>query len=513
MTHRGVRRLQVTATASACVLLGLVLHGSRGVPTYGAVAGGDAVLLSNADGQNAYASVVRYNGRASCSGVLLDVIPDGEDPGDAPAYVATNGHCSDFPGPNEVLPDRPVSRHTVTFDYFVDTRASQVIVPVSRVVYASMKGQDIAVLELEARYADLARQGLAGWRPAERLPADTEPVVTVGAPLQQDSSKAYLRLAACDLEGHAPVVQEYVWHWYDFMRLACRGVAPGSSGSPVISRVSGHVIGLLNTTTQGGRAPYTACALDHPCEPQGSADPVGLQEMSYATPLVRLGRCFDDAGRFDLAGHGCPLDPGRQIGATPSQLGALNPTLASSPIGRVRTRWDVVLADRLDLPYHRYKVVATPGQECRDLRGYGPPRRTLVAPVIDDPLPTRDGTWYLCILAGPDERWSSGWQSVAFPTVVKVRIDTVPPRITPPLSIRESTDGWFVEFLTQEPEVAGYRYKYGPAGRTSCADGADYRPSFIPFITLQRKDGPFTFCAIPYDAAMNEGALVERLLM
>jgi hypothetical protein len=508
---------RVATRAALCLAVAVavaqVVHTDRGVPTYGAVPEGEPVLLSNADDSNAYTGVVRYTGRATCTGVLLDVIPEGEDPGDAPAYVATNGHCSDFPGANEVLPDRPVTRHTVTFNYFADTRAAHRVVPVARTAYATMKGHDIAIVELAIRYADLVGQGIVAWRPEVRLPSAGEPVVIVGAPLQQSPATAYLRLAACALQGRAPVVQEYIWHWYDFDRLGCRGVAPGSSGSPVISRLTGRVIGLLSTTTQGGRAPYTECALDHPCEPQGMADPLGLEEMSYATPLVRLDRCFDASGRFELGGRGCPLDPGRQLTVTPSQLGAVNPTLTTSPLGRVRTQWDVTVADRLDLAYYRYKVASTPAQECRDLRGYGVARRARVEPLIDDPLPVRDGSWYLCILAGPEARWGDDWQSVLFPTVVKVRIDTVPPRITPPLAIRDAPDGWFVEFLTQEPEVVGYRYKYGPPGRTRCSDEADYRPSFIPFITLPRRDGPYTFCAIPYDAAMNAGAVVERVLM
>lgn len=496
------------------VAIGGVAYTTRAVPTYGAQAEGDPVLLSNADGENAYTGVVRYLGRATCTGVFLDTIPQGEDPGDAPAYVATNGHCPDFPGSNEVLLDRPApARHSVTFNYFVDTRGAQLTLPVARTVYATMKGHDVAIVEVDARYADLVRQGIAPWRTAMRLPDAGEPVVVVGAPLQRTAETSYLRLAACALQGRAAVVQEYIWHWYDFDRNGCRGVQPGSSGSPVISRVTGRVIGLLSTTTQGGRRPYTECSLDHPCEPQDDRDPIGLVEMSYATPLVRLDRCFGDDGHFDVAGSGCPLDDGRQVGATPGTLGAVNPLLEASPVARPRSRWDVRVSDRFDSQYYRYKVVSVPGQECRDLRGYGSSRRTSVDPIIGDALPTRDGSYALCIIGGPDARWTDAWPSIRFPTVVRVRIDTVPPRIAPPLSIREETSGWFIQFLTQEPEVVGYLYKYGPPGQTRCSDPADYRPSLIPFITLPRRDAPYTFCAIPYDSALNQGAVIDRLLL
>jgi len=106
------------------------------------------------------------------------------------------------------------------------------------------------------------------------------------------------------------------------------------------------------------------------------------------------------------------------------------------------------------------QVISVPGQECRDLRGYGASRRTSVDPIIGDTLPTRDGSYALCIIGGPDARWTDAWPSIRFPTVVR-----------------------------------------------------DYRPSFIPFITLPRRDAPYTFCAIPYDSALNEGAVIDRLLL
>src|SRR5262245_42827270 len=99
---------------------------SADVPVYGAIDDGPPVLLSNADGSNPYSGIVRYQGRATCTGVFLDTNSDGQDPRDAPAYVLSNGHCSDFPGSNEVLPDRPAGRQQVIFNYFADTRSQQV---------------------------------------------------------------------------------------------------------------------------------------------------------------------------------------------------------------------------------------------------------------------------------------------------------------------------------------------------------------------------------------------------
>jgi hypothetical protein len=235
------------------------------------------------------------------------------------------------------------------------------------------------------------------------LPQTNEPVVVVGAPLQRDPATAFLRLAACRLEGRAPLVAEYVWHWYGFDRNGCTGIAPGSSGSSVISQLTGRVLGLVNTSTTGGRPPYTECTIAHPCEPKGSAAE-GREETTYATPLVGIAHCFDSSGRFDVRTPGCPLDPGDQLRATPTFLGAANPLLTTMPIGGPRRQWNISLSGAFE--YYRYKVVAAAAEDCRDLRGCGDARRVADRPVIDDPLPTTDGRRHLCILAGRQSRWA-----------------------------------------------------------------------------------------------------------
>jgi hypothetical protein len=104
------------------------------VPTHGATPLGPSVLLSNADGENAYTGVVRVESRATCSGVFINPTAGFGVPSEAPAYVLTNGHCPAFPGPNDVLTDRTSpGRARVVFEYFVDTTARQYAVPIRRV--------------------------------------------------------------------------------------------------------------------------------------------------------------------------------------------------------------------------------------------------------------------------------------------------------------------------------------------------------------------------------------------
>jgi len=492
----------IVVAGSATVAIGQV----RPVPTYGASEGGSSVLLSNADGANAYSGVVRVQARATCTGVFLATTKDDDARGgEASAWVATNGHCPAFPGTNQVLLDQP-GTGSVVFDFFIDTQSRQRRVPIRRMAYATMKGHDIALLELSARVDELRRAGYEPWRPVTTLSADDEPVVVVGAPLQANPSLAFLRLAACRLEGRAPLVFEYIWHWYGFERNGCADVQAGSSGSPVISRRTGRIVALVNTTNMG--APwYTACELDSPCEPTrgGSVQP---QNTSYATPLVGIDRCFA-AGDFNVRAPGCPLDPGDGVTYSPGQLGAQNPLLASAPLVQPRRTWNVTVGGT---PYYRYKVVAVPPGDCRDLRGYGDVRRTVDAPVITDPLPTVDGHYMLCGIGGETRQWREVWQSSDFPTSARVRIDTQPPTLPAEIRITDSGPSYAIEFVDRGNEVALYTYKVGPAGTISCADPTGYRVLFFDFVNVQKIGRAQVLCATPYDAASNPGRVFEALL-
>jgi hypothetical protein len=419
--------------------------------------------------------------------------------------VVTNGHCVDFPGTNEVLLDLP-GLGSVVFDYFIDTQARQLRVPIQRIAYATMKGHDLALVELSLRVDELRRAGFEPWRPVLALPAADEPVVVVGAPLQVDSRLAYLRLSACQLEGRAPLVLEHTWRWYAFDRTGCTDIQPGSSGSPVISRLTGRVIGLLNTSNAG--APwYTACQIDSPCEPTG-IDVTQPENSSYATPLIGVDRCFS-GGDFDVTAPGCPLDPGTGTRHAPAVLGQHNPLLETAPLIQPRRTWNV----RLTGPdYYRFKIVKLPEGDCRDLRGYGDVRRTTDAPVVDVALPTSDGYYLFCSIGGTTRRWGPAWQWVDFPTTSVVRIDTVPPTLPASVRITDGGVSYFVEFSTLGNEVAQYTIKVGPAGETSCADPGGYRYMFFEFTAVPKTTRPQILCVTPFDAAGNPGRVFEAVL-
>ena len=490
-------------------MIALLLLALASTPTFGAAEGGASVLLSNADGASPYNGVVRYFGRTQCTGVFIEA-PVGRDASaSAPAYVLTNGHCADFPGANDVLVNLVApTTHRVVFDYFADTQTRQVSVPVSRIAYVTMKGRDLAVLELGVPFAEVVRWGYVPRSLSLTVPVHNEPVVVVGAPLTGVAATSFLRLASCRLESKAPVVMEYVWHWFDMDRHRCADVVGGSSGSPVISTQTDRVVGLVNTTTTGA-VPFTECVLNHPCEPVAGGA-VGQMSTSYMTPLAGVGNCFDESGVFDLTSDACPLETHRQLFPIPGFLGAVNPALAAPILGQPKRRWDVAISGPFD--YYAYKVVDPTTGDCRDPRGYSQTRLVQSRPVIDDALPAAEGFHFLCVIGATFVGRGVVWQDIRHPSIVAVRIDTVAPQLPARIVVEPGPLGWRVVFNGLDPELSLYTFKFGRPADTRCTDPANYRLALVPFIFLPVENRPYVFCAIPHDAALNPGAVFEVLL-
>jgi hypothetical protein len=437
--------------------------------------------------------------------VLLDTAAAAAGADDVPAYVLTSGHCAGAFGANEVIVERAETGYEVAFGTFADTAGSESDIPSVAVAFATLKGTDLAVVELDATLGELEDGGWRAWRAASEPPAADEPVVVVGAPLNPDGSPSFLRLSACLLEGSAGVVLERQWTWFDALRHRCADVRPGSSGSPVISRRTGRLLGLVNTTTLGSEG-LADCALNRPCEADG-ASAAPLDGTSYAARVDGIEACFDETGRLELGRDGCPLDDGRQLRASPDWLSAVNPDLAEPPLGSPRRLWGVNLTGPFDA--YRYKVGTAGSVDCRSTSSYGPLRLLAQAPSIDDALPRPEGRYSLCVLgsaSGEEEM-----QDRRHPTLVAVQIDKTPPGREPEFEVEAGPEAYLITWRFAPPEIAGILYAAGPLA-TSCADRGAYRPALVPFLSLPRSEAPYRLCVIGFDAAGNTTPPVERVL-
>jgi V8-like Glu-specific endopeptidase len=192
----------------------------------------------------------KYNGIGSvdvdygvCTGFLIAT--EGQHP-KSPAYVVTNGHCqgsaSKLPNPKDILVNRPTKTNFIV-NYFHDFKADRLTVPVKRMVYGTMKNNDIAILELTKTQQDLAKAGIIPLRISSQPARVGESVIVVGIPSQgMKDSLSFLHAATCQT-GETVQLKEDVYNWNRSIRHRC-SIVGGMSGSPMISLKTRRVVGI-----------------------------------------------------------------------------------------------------------------------------------------------------------------------------------------------------------------------------------------------------------------------------
>jgi hypothetical protein len=447
------------------------------------LAGASSTLLSNADGSlDSLKGIGRFNGEATCTGTLIDT--GGPDD---PAYIITNGHCAQEWLANDVLTDLPATDMTMRFNYFADTQDAQVTVPARTIVYSTMKGRDVAIVELDTTLGALAEAGVEPFPLAQGVPETVTDISVIGAPavgLPQDV--AFLRQEDCSVSGRTDAY-EFIWHFNDLYRNDCQDIYGGSSGSPVFAGEDEAILALINTTTIGGLTP---CYLGAPCEAATGAAVTMRPDTSYATPVDGLGGCFV-GGRFELSAATCPLDDGRQLLLSGYPSGA----------GQEGGPWNATLTG--DLPFYRFKAGPIGSVDCRDEAGYGVVTATADRPVIDDLIPSGEGHYLLCVLAGETEAFDESWQPSSDPTVARAEIDRTPPTIKPELFVRDYGEEYYFEPIFAVAELSAFDVKWGPAETTDCDDPEGYVPYRRFGFSTPKADDPQVVCVIGIDVAGN----------
>jgi hypothetical protein len=263
-------------------------------------------LLSVEKGKQ-YSGIGLLEQRASgiCTAFFLDT----QGANQSPAYAVTNGHCYDgstFPKPQEVLINQP-SNLVFKLNYFKDGLNRVRSVRVRRVVYATMKGTDITVLELDTSFKQLVKEGFTPLK-IEPVPAPVgEPVEIVGIPLNGvEPSRSFLHRAVCEI-GQSANVREDVYQWEKSIRNRCSLVG-GMSGSPVVSLQSNRVVAIANTGVDDNALSQPECSLNRPCEITREGKITTLPKENYAQRVNDIPSCFDRRGIFNLDLSSCRLE-------------------------------------------------------------------------------------------------------------------------------------------------------------------------------------------------------------
>jgi uncharacterized protein (TIGR03437 family) len=461
---------------------------------------GSSELLSNANGTNdAFAGVGRFRSSLTCTAALID--PSGSGASDAKAWLLTAGHCISLE-PYGVIRDQPLTAQVV-FRFFADTPpADRVTVRTRATGWATMKGIDLALVELDATLGDLMSQGIRPFLLASSAPEAGRAVFWTGisgSPIPPQLQ--FVRLGRCAL-GHSVHLLEGPWIWNDDLSNNCPDLYAGASGSPLFDAETGAVIGVIGTTTllNFQQGPDYDCQVNRPCVIRRGGTAME-RDTSYAADVQGVVRCFDQTNALDLQRPGCPLDPGFQL-TIQSGANEVRPEVDGKP-----ATWDTMLKGTQ--LYYAYKHFRAGEDNCGSFRGYSTPILVADNPMISDPIGREDGYYFLCVIAGDTSSFDSSWQQPSHASIRFKRLDSQPPLVLVDYEIETLQNAYRLVFGTGGEGTSDLGIaleKRGPLSATDCADPSGYRVQLSIPDTIRPSDYPARICLKISDKAGNFAA-------
>ena len=447
--------------------------------------GASQLVVAGSPEASRFSAVGRFS---NCTGSAVR-FPGSSD--STPAYLLTAGHCNDLSSTDIIL-DRPDTSRNIVFRYWIDQPASnRPAFRTRRILYSTMKATDFALIELDATVGALRAAGITPLSLSASATQPGEPAEWAGVPSNSTpSDEVYLRTSECTVSGITDLI-EWRWLWRDMLRHDCSDIFGGASGSPLISRRSGMVIGVITTSNVGWHdfAKDVECWRDNPCEarPDGY---VYRPDTSYAAPVAALAGCHDANGVFSLTAGSCGLDPGVQARVQEIAIRA-----------QPGSKWNTSVASDT-LKYFRYKVAREGSADCRTEDGYGAAIPITAETRITDPMPSEPGRYHLCVVAGTTPTVGDSWQPARFATVVHVTIDDTPPEHIPEFVLLENSVSFAFIPSYFPPDISLVMPKVESSPDNNCADRTGYRMAFpVPYALPADAT---RLCLIAVDLAGNQ---------
>lgn len=463
-------------------------------------AAGHASLLPSLTAAK-YRAVGKLQTASSCTATLVagSVAPSST----AAALLLTAGHCvSDGFDANEVRVDQAAREGwRFTPAYFRDNQVEHRDVAVDRVLYATMKGVDVAVLRLKATYGELAAMGVRPLTLLARAQSEGLPVELVHVPVTDVADdERFLRLSRCMAGGRTPIFEgNRPWYWPTASMTRCAGVAGGSSGAPVLLSGTAGVLGVLGTQVDPS---LMGCGLNRPCE--ATNGPAFSHEgANYFHPLTVIANALRPDGGWD----GSQLDKGDGV-AIERSVRWISTSQVSEGERAVPARWGIRIAD--GTRWIRYKTGPAATLDCDAAEGYGPAMDAAAQPLDGLAVPSSEGVYAMCVVGRRDA--GSAWQRAEHATRVLRQIDDTAPAVGPMIvQYGETGDSWLVYGKNRSYDTTSLEIKYGPRDATDCGSAEGYFAPKSFWETLPVAEGPWRFCARGWDDAGNASPVTERL--
>nr|WP_245574190.1 serine protease [Amycolatopsis nigrescens] len=231
---------------------------------------------------------------SNCSGSVVK--PVGAADTD-PALVLSNGHCleSGFPGPGEVIVNQPSTRSFSLLS--TDGQSTVGQLRATKIIYATMTDTDASLYQLSTSYAQIDQS--YGIKALEL--SDAHP--TAGSAIDVISGY-WKRIYSCSIDGFPYQLREGSWTWKDSIRYTpeCKTIG-GTSGSPIVDRASGKVVGVNNTGNESGER----CTDNNPCEVDENGNVTVRHGTNYGQQTYLFHGCLAPRGEIDLNQPDCKL--------------------------------------------------------------------------------------------------------------------------------------------------------------------------------------------------------------
>lgn len=236
-----------------------------------------------------YSGLVWFN---NCSGFLVNI----HSRQNSPVYVVTNGHCVglvDQP-PNKIWVD---VKKDFKLNFLINNDQRPIQYSSDLIEYATMKGTDIAIIRLSNAYGELTKKGINGFKISPLGPHVNKRIIR--ADIQSMKFHKY----KCNVEHEVHILKEHKWTWKGSYRHNCIA-GDGASGSPLLSLITGKVVGIQNTSKGNGKI----CTLHNPCEMDEEGAISVHHNKKYFQSVKEITTCFNDNGEFDLYLQTCQLE-------------------------------------------------------------------------------------------------------------------------------------------------------------------------------------------------------------
>ena len=247
---------------------------------------------------HALSGTAQFNG---CAGVVF------RSPASRPrdrAMLLTNGHCAN----TRPRPGHAIRRHRDRNLVLLQNAHGETVMRANtkRLVYATMTGTDVAVYRLDRTYASLRASGVKIRALAAHGPRVGQKVTMLAPQSGEDWTCRIGRVVPRLSEGGYTQVHALR---YTF-KSGCShrdahgdGPGHGDSGSPLVDRRTGRIVGIHNTGNDEGRR----CVESNPCEINADGTKSSKQGRRYGQQTADLRGCLISRSRIALNRPGCTL--------------------------------------------------------------------------------------------------------------------------------------------------------------------------------------------------------------